>query len=158
MTVYGLQYDTTGQLPFTPALAAYYINGRYARQPVTYGPGRVWMDVLGTAPWAAFWLDVESGDATPADVPVWLDLRRQAGLGWGGIYCNRAGLAAVLTAAGDRPFSLWLATLDGTIQQPALPAGVTLVAVQVYPAAMTGLDADISVVVDEAYWAARHGS
>ena len=155
MTIYGLQYDSVAPLPFTPPLQACYVNGRYA-QPVSYGPGRVWIDVLGTAPRRAVWLDVESGDAPPPDVPVWLDLRRKAGFGWAGVYCNRSALPDVIAAAGARPFSLWLATLDGTTDPPELPGQVTLTAIQAFPAAWTGCGADISVVVDSAYWAERH--
>jgi hypothetical protein len=155
MTVYGLQFDTTGSLPFTPALRAFYINGRYASKP-QYGPGRVYIDVLATDPAGAFWLDVEAGDATPGSVPGWLDARKAAGLGVGGIYCNRSTLPQVVAAASGRRFALWLATLDGTIPGAAaieLADTATLCAVQAYPAAMVGgINVDISVVVDRAYW------
>jgi len=154
MTIYGLQFDTTGGLPFTPALQAFYVNGDYATPP-RYGPGRVYIDVLGTAPRGAFWLDVERGDATPAAVPGWLDARQEAGLGAGGIYCNRSSYPDVVQAADGRPFSLWLATLDGTVDVVVTPPNVSLVAVQAFPAAMVGPNADVSVVVNEAYWTGR---
>lgn len=154
--VQGLQFDSTDPLPFVPMLEAFYVNGRFAHSPVRYGPGRVYIDVLGSAPRAAFWLDVEKQDATPDMVPGWLDARHAAGDGWGGVYCNQSTLPAVIAAAGNRPWSLWLATLDGTLPMvPGLPSGVKLLAVQAFPAAAVGINADISVVLDPAYWG-RH--
>jgi hypothetical protein len=157
MQVYGTMWDSaSGAQPPLAALAAYYINGRYARRPVTYGPGRVWIDVTGADPAGALWLDVETGDATPGQVGGWLDARRNSGAGTGGIYCNVSTLAAVESAAAGRPHLLWIATLDGTTS-PALPPRVTgqIVAVQAYPASMLGFNADESVVVDRAWWQER---
>lgn len=161
MTTYGLQFDSTDTagphvLPGPPRLTAYYVNGRYAHAPYSVGRGRVWIDVLGTDAARAYWLDRETGDAGPADVPRHLDARKP--LGGGGIYCNRADLPGVITAAAGRPMGLWLATLDGSIPTAAslaLPANVHLLAVQAYPASMTGLNVDISAVVDAGYWAGR---
>jgi hypothetical protein len=154
----GLQLDSTGSLPFTPRLQALYINGEFAVHPV-YGRGRVYIDVLGTRPDGAMWLDVESGDATPEDVPVWLDKRARFGFSGpdAGIYCNRDTLPAVELAAGRRPHLLWVATLDGTLDITPPPGVGVLALVQVYPAAMLGINADISVVTDQQYWDARHG-
>lgn len=152
----GLQFDSVSPLPFVPALEALYVNGRFAHTPVAYGPGRVWIDVLGNAPRAAFWLDVEKGDATPDMVPAWLDARHAAGDGWGGVYCNRSSLGDVAKAAGNRPWSLWLATLDGSLPLGlGLPSQVNLLAVQAFPAAAVGINADVSVVLDPAYWGRR---
>jgi hypothetical protein len=58
----------------------------------------------------ARFLDVENGDATPADVPGWLD--RQARLEpteTHGIYCPASSIAAVRAAAGNRRYLLWSA-------------------------------------------------
>lgn len=152
----GIQFDSIAALPFTPALEARYINGRYASPP-DYGRGRVYVDVNATAAKEAFWLDVEKGDATPAAVPGWLDERQAAGLGHGGIYCDRSSLPAVEAAAGTRPHLLWIATLDGTLDITP-PAGYgVLAAVQVIPASMLGFTADLSVVIDADYWYGRHG-
>jgi hypothetical protein len=161
MTVYGLQFDSIEPLPFAPAIQAHYVNGPVSKWPgaVTYGRGWVWIDATGADPAAAFWRDIEQGDGTPADFPGWLDQRHAAGQGWGGGYCDRSNLPAMISAAGDRPWSLWLGTLDGTIPTAAslsLPPAVTLVAVQAYSAAMIGgVTADVSVVVDQAYWDGR---
>ena len=158
MTIYGLQFDSIQPLPFTPNLQAHYVNGAISAwtHGVSYGPGRVWIDTTGTDPEAAFWRDIEPGDGGPASVPSWLDARYSKGMGWGGIYCDRDQLNAVLDAAAGRPMSLWLAALDGSIAAPALPGHVTLTAIQACPQRMVGgITAYVSVVVDEMYWKAR---
>ena len=154
--MYGLQWDSApGDFPDRARLKALYVNGAFATHPARYRRGLVWIDVTGAAPGGAFWLDVERGDATPDHVPGWLDARERSGGGAGGIYCDRSNLPAVQQAAGDRPYWLWIATLDGT-DDLALPAGPgRLAAIQAFPASMTGLDADASVVVDRDYWLAH---
>jgi hypothetical protein len=156
MQVYGLQWDSaSGDFPPRARLRALYVNGEYAARPVKYRRGQIWIDVDGSEPAGAFWLDVERGDATPGRVASWLDEREKSGAGWGGIYCDRDSLPAVEQAAGERPHALWVATLDGTAQI-TLPGGSGhLVAVQDYPASMVGLDADLSIVVDRDYWLAH---
>jgi hypothetical protein len=151
-SICGVQFDSVRPLGFTPALEARYINGEWA-SPADYGPGRVYIDVMGGAADRAFWSDVEKGDMTPADVPRQLDQRQAAGLGYGGIYCDRDNLAAVEAAAGTRPHLLWIATLDGTTTGiDPVPGFGVLAVIQIFPAAMLGLPADLSIVVDPAYW------
>jgi len=153
MNICGLQWDTVGSLPFQTNLHAYYVNGRFATNPVIYGRGKVWIDVIGDAPQAARWLDVENEDARPDRVPGWLDER--SAVGEGGIYCNRASLSSVIQAANGRKFDLWLATLDGTIfphEMNSLPDNVTLCAVQAFGAAYLRINADLSMVVNMDYW------
>ncbi len=153
MQVYGFQWDSTDTLPFTPSLQARYANGKY-RSALHYGKGSVFIDVTGGLPNGAMWLDVEAGDATVADVPGWLDER--ARFGEGGIYCNRSTLEAVELAAGDRPHLLWVATLDGTTDIAQPPGAGHLVAVQAFGAEMLPVHADLSIVIDAAYWEAHH--
>lgn len=154
MNICGVQFDSVSPLPFRPALEARYVNGRYSSPP-EYGRGRVYIDVNGSNPRGAFWLDVEKGDATPAAVPSWLDERITAE-GAGGIYCSRNSLAAVEAAAGNRPHLLWVATLDGTMEITPPPGIGVLAVVQAIPASMLGFNADLSLVIDTGYWAARH--
>ena len=162
MTVYGLQYDTTGVLGFIPQLQAFYVNGAFERRPYITGRGRVWVDVLGTAPLEAHWLDVEHGDAAPGRVPTWLSERRHGVEDIGGVYCDRSTLPEVLKAAGGLPFDLWLATLDGAADPAVipelhdLPPTVRLVAIQAYPAGMLGFHADMSVILSQDYWTRHH--
>lgn len=155
MQAYGLQWDSaSGSFPPRARLIALYVNGKYASRP-RYRRGLTWIDVTGADPLGAMWLDVERFDATPDQVPGWLDARERAGLGAGGIYCDRNTLLDVEQAAADRPHVLWVATLDGT-DDVVLPAGTGhLLAVQCYPASMVGMDADVSVVVDRDYWLAH---
>jgi hypothetical protein len=158
MQVYGLQWDSAaGDFPPRARLKALYVNGAFATRPVKYRRGLIWIDVTGADPAGAYWLDVERGDATPAQVPGWLDARKNhvGDYGSAGIYCNRSTLPAVQEAAGDRPHALWVATLDGTASVTLPDAHGRLVAIQDYPASMVGLDADISIVVDQAYWTAH---
>lgn len=159
--VHGLQWDSVDRLPFTPPLQAFYVNGSAAVTP-HFGRGRVYIDVNGTAPDKAFWRDIEPGDGTPAGFGGWLDRRHAAVGSWGGGYCDRDQLAGMITSAGRRPWSLWLATLEGTFDPAAtgallasLPPNVTLVAVQAFGARHLGFNADLSVVIDPAYWQKR---
>lgn len=159
MAIYGLQIDSVSPLPFTPALRAMYLNGQYAERPVSFGRGRVWIDVNGTAPGDAHWADVEKGDMRPEDFPGWNNEKRRWLGQWGGVYCNRATLPAVLEALGSQPADLWLSTLDGDTSPPELgqlPANIRPVAVQAFPAGMLGFNADASVIIDQDYWNARH--
>lgn len=154
MTSYGLMYDSASQtFPADSRLNAYYFNGHFNHTPVSYGRGRVWIDVTGAAPKACSWLDVERGDASPGRVPGWLDERDMPGNQ--GIYCNRSNIGAVIKAAGNRVYNLWVSTLDGNTH-PAIPSGPgLLVAVQAFPASTLGFNADGSVIVSEAYWNAH---
>lgn len=155
MSIFGTMWDSaTSAFPPGAALKALYANGRFAQLATYgYGPGRVYIDVTGAVPGAASWLDVETGDASPADVPGWLDQRAKHGPG--GVYCNRGNLAAVERAAGARPHLLWVSTLDGTVDVGPIPGTGHLVAVQAFGAAMLGFNADMSVVVDQAWWKAH---
>jgi hypothetical protein len=67
-------------------------------------------------------LDVERGDATPADVPGWCDRFRRLGRRAPTVYCNRSTWPACRVAAGDRPVDWWISTLDGTIDVPGAVA------------------------------------
>lgn len=154
MTIYGRMYDSASQtFPAGSLLNAYYFNGHFNHTPVKYGLGKVWIDVLNNAAKACSWLDVERGDASPADVPGCLDARAMPGNQ--GIYCDRSNLPAVIKAAGNRMYNLWVSTLDGNTN-PSIPSGPgKLVAVQAFPASMLGFNADESVIVNADYWHAH---
>lgn len=70
-------------------------------------------------------LDVESGDATPAQAPAWIVKRRAAGHGGPLVYCSWSALPSVqaaFKAAGVTPPGFWVAgypSPDGD----AIPAG-----------------------------------
>jgi hypothetical protein len=61
-------------------------------------------------------LDVERGDATPEDVPGWIDRFQRPGRRAPTIYCNRSTIDAVRVSTGGRHFDWWAATLDGTTE------------------------------------------
>jgi hypothetical protein len=118
------------------------------------------IDVLGTDPAGCGILDVETGDATPASAPGWVQARRAAHPGIGGravtIYTTRSMRAAVhaaLTAAGYQQnvhYTWWIATLDGT---KTLPDMGGVVAVQ-WKAATSPVGTghyDESVIYDPAW-------
>lgn len=67
-------------------------------------------------------LDVENGDASPSDVPGWIDRFNRANRRRATIYCNRSTIDAVRAAAGNRAFDWWAATLDGTQSVPGAVA------------------------------------
>lgn len=90
-------------------------------------------------------LDVEVGDATPAQAPDWAGMRRAAGVD-PTIYCNRStwpAVQAAFTAAKVAQPHFWIATATGTA---VIPAGA--VAAQYSLDVAPGID--ISVVAD--FW------
>lgn len=109
-------------------IVAVYRTGRYAadaakvaaRFPAAKYPV-IWVDVNGSDPAGAQALDVEKGDATPAQAPGWVKARLAAVKGsLPTVYCNRSTIASVASecaAAGLKlgvHWWLWVATLDGT--------------------------------------------
>ena len=104
------------------------VRARFPTQKVA------WIDVNGGAPDDADILDVETGDATPAEAALWAKARHllHPHAYPPIIYCNRATLTPVfnaMNAAGlaiGPGFRLWVATLDGTKRVPDM-TGVTAV-------------------------------
>jgi hypothetical protein len=92
-------------------------------------------------------LDVEPGDATPAQAPAWVKMRRAAGVD-PTVYCNLSALPAVqaaFTAAGVAQPHYWVARYDNVA---TVPAGV--VAKQYINDPASGGHYDLSAVAD--YW------
>jgi hypothetical protein len=112
-------------------IIAVYRNGRYAADPAaveTRFPASkyagIWIDVNSTDPANSQVLDVETGDATPADAPGWIKARLAAvPRALPTVYCNRSTIAAVILAcdaAGLRlgiHYWFWISTLDGTLYE-----------------------------------------
>src|SRR3569833_4067438 len=91
-------------------------------------------------------LDVEPGDATPAEAPGGARMRRRSGFAHPVIYCNRSTWPKVKAAFADQgvePPLYWIATATG---KPEIPAGA--IAAQYLLDVAPGID--ISVVAD--YW------
>lgn len=105
-------------------------------------------------------IDVERGDATPADVPGFADEREQLGReAW--VYCDRSTVPAVLKALESRPEPLWwIATLDGIYWTPeALAAdishhyGVTISPSRIRAIQIADRDSyDLSLVYGDVHW------
>lgn len=94
-------------------------------------------------------LDVETGDATPAQTPDWVRKSRpQRGrLPW--VYCNRSNRSAVENACSGLRYRLWVSTLDGFVgMQPG-----ALVAATQYAGENSGSGGhfDLSLVDPSAY-------
>jgi hypothetical protein len=138
--------------------AAGYVDG-YAAGPRYWGAPGAWDRFPGAKRIAVFAstndgdvLDVESGDATPDQVPGWVSRRRNAGVLVPWVYCNRSNRRAVelqLNSAGilSDQVALWIATLDGTQTVPVGP--YIIAAVQYANSASSGGHYDISIVNDQ---------
>lgn len=77
-------------------------------------PGAVQLVIVVNAAHSGDVLDVEKGDATPADVPGWCDRFDRPGRRAPSVYCNRDTWPLVRQAAGGRQVDYWIGTLDGT--------------------------------------------
>ena len=72
-------------------------------------------------------LDVESGDATPAQAPGWVSARRQAGHGGPLVYCSESIWAQVQQAfasAGVAQPGYWIAGYPGSVGDALYPGSV----------------------------------
>ena len=111
----------------TPVIAGYG-DGRYCWSPAWKASGGLpaganWWDlfprsvqlvIVVNAANAGDVLDVEWGDASPADVPGWCDRFNRPGRRAPTIYCDRNTWPMVQQAAGGRRVDYWIGTLDGT--------------------------------------------
>jgi hypothetical protein len=116
-------YDSTtpSAIP-AGAPAAVYSNGAYAASPaqVAGHPGTLWIDTNGSNPKANA-LDVEPGDATPAQAGQWVAQKLTATPGQTAIvYTMRSDWGAVQAAVGQDPAWMqthvkwWIADPTGT--------------------------------------------
>jgi hypothetical protein len=138
---------TPADMPDWVSVKGFYADGQYAASQAQIqawrGP-RALINVTGDPAHGGNTLDVETGDATPADVPAWYDGRLAAGVRWPAVYCDRNKFDAVTAALGSRNAARWLATLDGTLLHTF--HGQPLVACQHLGADKSGGNFDLSVV------------
>jgi len=115
--------------PDTPVVAGYG-DGKFIWSP-SWVDGSNWWDLFPNAvklvlvvdaAHSGDVLDVEVGDAAPADVPGWCDRFSRPGRRAPTVYCNRSTLPAVQQAVGGRRVDYWIATLDGTQDVPGAVA------------------------------------
>ena len=163
MTVSQVGYDATGDnvhrmIDLNPFFIGGYINGAITRFVWTRDQWKLFpnsyhghINVTGD-PQTGNVLDVETGDATPANVAGWINTRLPATPDPLLVYCNRSNLADVITfRAGTKWHGrvwIWIATLDGTLVSNR---GMTQVS-QLRDAA--GAYADVSIVKSAALVAA----
>lgn len=159
-----LVYDSTNpyDIPASVPAVAPYVDGLYGPEHKVLGSTTGWDAAaiarfpnaikIGIAVNAATndgrALDVEQYDATPAQAPAWVKMRRAAGVAVPLVYCNRSNRSAVesaLSAAGigSDQVALWVATLDGTKTVPAGPYPVAMV--QYANSVIAGGHYDISI-------------
>lgn len=149
-------YDavTAANIPSSAAMVAGYVD-KIRLEPWTAAdwarfPNAVKVQIVKKATTnAGHVLDVEPGDATPAEAPGWVQLRRVAGAD-PTVYCNSSTWAAVqaaFTSAGIAQPHYWIARYDGVQQLPTLN-GITAVAKQYRGDVAPGYD--VSSVAD--YW------
>lgn len=113
-------------IPTTAAVVAGYLNGKYAWTAAGWArfPNAVKAGIVISAVNAGAILDVETFDATPAQVPGWVTMRRKAGQ-VPTVYCNAStwpDVKKAVAAAGILPPLYWVAGY-GTPPDPSIPAG-----------------------------------
>jgi hypothetical protein len=136
------------RIPSAIGLVAGYDDGNYAWSPADWAlfPNSVHVHVAVFATTdSGQVLDVERGDATPAQSVDWVLMRRRAGAD-PSVYCNTSTWPAVRAAFQARAVAephYWIAQYDG---QAAIPPGA--IAKQYYNNDAAGYD--LSIVAD--YW------
>jgi hypothetical protein len=117
---------TAGNLPTNAQLVAGYLTGRYAWSAADWArfPNSVHVGIATQAQYdVGVVLDVETGDATPAQAPGWVTARRAAGID-PTVYCNSSTwpeVRAAFQSAGVVEPWYWIAHYD--LQPTPLPAG-----------------------------------
>ena len=103
-------------IPTNVPVVAGYVDGRYVWSAADWNrfPNAVRITIATQASSQADVLDVETGDATPADVPGWVGRFNRPSRRRPTIYCNRSTWAAVKAALGTTEVDYWISTLDGT--------------------------------------------
>ena len=147
-----MMYDgvTAAEVPAGAAIYAGYVDGEWQSYDplVAEYPSALHVSVCVTSADDARVLDVESGDATPDEAPVWASAQRKAGNQHPVIYMNESTWPTVRAAFADQDVAAplyWVAAyVDDPSDVPAIPAGA--IALQYYD--YGGYDA--SVVAD--YW------
>jgi hypothetical protein len=149
-----MMYDgvNAGTVPNGAWAVAGYVNGLYQSYDalVAKFPSAVHLPISVNSTGRAKILDVENGDAIPAQAPGWVADQRAAGDPYPVVYCNQANTWPAVKAAfaaqpGIAPPLYWVAAyVSNPAVPPALPDGA--IALQYYD--FGGYDA--SVVAD--YW------
>lgn len=107
------------------AMVAGYVDGRYAWTGAHWAlfPRAVRVTIaVSASTGAGDVLDVETGDATPAQCEAWIAMRKRAGLYRPTIYTSLSSVPAVRQGTGryvlGRDYDLWVASYDGKTSDP----------------------------------------
>jgi len=132
----GIDTDAAGIARLSPQMVAYYVNGRYAWSAAQIAmfphANHVTISVTASAD-AGDVLDVETGDATPAQAEGWIAKRKAAGLYRPTIYCSRSTIPAVRAGTGSyvlgKDYDIWVADYTGTphVVASSVVGGVTAI-------------------------------
>jgi hypothetical protein len=145
-------YDgiTAADVPAGAAIYAGYVDGAWASYDALAAeyPGALHVSIAVTASGDARVLDVENGDATPAQAPGWAEDQRRAGNPYPVVYMNETTWPAVqaqFAAQAVTPALYWVAAyVDDPANVPEIPVGA--IAVQYFDHG----GYDVSVVAG--YW------
>jgi len=102
------------------AMVAGYLNGRYAWSQEDWAlfPHATHVEITVSNRNMGDVLDVEQGDATPAEAEGWIAMRKAAGYWMPTIYCSLAVAPAVRVGTGKyvlgKDYSIWIADYDGS--------------------------------------------
>lgn len=105
-------------------MVAGYVNGIYAWKQSHWNlfPNAVKVQITVNNSNIGHVLDVEQGDATPAQTEAWIRARKAAGIYRPTIYCNLATVPDVRTGTGPyilgKDYDLWVADYNGTTTSP----------------------------------------
>lgn len=128
----GINADAAGIARDFPAaqMVAGYLTGQYAWTLAEWGlfPRAAHVTIVTQASVnAGDVLDVEQGDASPAETEGWIGLRKRSGLYRPTVYCSLSVVPAVRQGTGPyvlgRDYDLWVADWDGTTA-PVYPLAV----------------------------------
>lgn len=159
-----IMFDSTtpDAIPAGAELVATYADGRYAvpeREVRARWPRAALIRTCVTGDHGVGdCLDVETGDATPADTPAWIAARHAAGIEFVTIYANRSTMPAVEEAcrkAGVGGWWKWVATLDGSLNVGGFAPFTGPAAVQALGAAAAGVNVDVSFVYEDGWHPTR---
>jgi hypothetical protein len=116
ITVYDAINTKVDNIPLNAPGIAYYKYGTYAwtAAQIAKFPLARKISITPSAAFDADVLDVENGDATPEDVPGWLD-RNPANKG---LYCNLSTWPEVQSAVGLQKAKYWIAAPGPAIPIP----------------------------------------
>jgi hypothetical protein len=143
-------YDsvTAADIPANARMVAGYISGPYAWSPADWArfPDAVQVRIATQALVNdGHVLDVEAGDASPAQAPGWVQMRRKAGVD-PTVYCSLGNwqmVRACFAANGILQPHFWIAAYDNV---PTIPPGA--VAKQYANAPLAGGHFDLSIVAN----------